>query len=250
MFSTLDNDPRQAFHRHHRAYRGRSHGPIFLGGVLLLVGGAHLLDQLGYLGGLHPWQLWPTLVIWSGVLHVLGLRHHSNRLWGVVVIAAGALFQAHYLGVPLLGLHVVWPLALMLLGVYVLFRGSRPRKGHMDCGEVLSDEHTLNRRLVFAGRKERIESKTFRGGKVECTAAGMELDLTDAEIEGEEATIDLDLTMGGIELRVPRHWKVVNDVTPVMGGIEDRTRFNDALQTAKRLRLVGRLFMGGVEIKN
>ena len=54
---------------------------------------------------------------------------------------------------------------------------------------------------------------------------------------------------GGIEIRVPPDWTVVSKITPILGGVDDKTR---PPQGASRHCLVLRGFvvMAGVEIKN
>jgi hypothetical protein len=55
--------------------------------------------------------------------------------------------------------------------------------------------------------------------------------------------------MGGIEIRVPTNWDVINDVFPFMGGIEDKTT-RPSSASAPRLVLRGFVMMGGVTIQN
>ena len=54
---------------------------------------------------------------------------------------------------------------------------------------------------------------------------------------------------GGIEMRVPEDWTVSRRVTPLLGGVEDKTRPPQGA-SAHRLMLRGFAIMGGVEIKN
>jgi hypothetical protein len=56
--------------------------------------------------------------------------------------------------------------------------------------------------------------------------------------------------MGGAEILIPLHWRVRDEVSPIMGGIDDKTIHNDAVAATKLLVLRGSAVMGGVEIKN
>ena len=76
---------------------------------------------------------------------------------------------------------------------------------------------------------------------------GVQLDFRDATMEGNEARIDVTAVMGGVDIRIPRSWTVVNHVTPVMGGVQDHTRSTDG---NKRLVIEGTVLMGGLKIKN
>ena len=54
-----------------------------------------------------------------------------------------------------------------------------------------------------------------------------ELDLRNAEMQGGDAHISAFALWGGIEIRVPDHWVVVNRSMALMGGVEDTTRHVD-----------------------
>jgi hypothetical protein len=78
---------------------------------------------------------------------------------------------------------------------------------------------------------------------------GVELDFRDSSMQGEQATIDLFVMMGGVDLRIPQNWVVVNDLDLLMGGVDDKTRPASAAK-ANRLLLRGTVVMGGVNIRN
>jgi len=53
---------------------------------------------------------------------------------------------------------------------------------------------------------------------------------------------------GGIEIKVPEDWVVVNFGTAILGGFENKTR--PLPGASKRLVVTGTAIMGGVEVKN
>ena len=78
---------------------------------------------------------------------------------------------------------------------------------------------------------------------------GCEIDLRHASIaEGREAVIDAFALWGGIEIKVPEDWEVVNRGSAFLGGFENKTR--PLPGAAKRLVVTGTAIMGGVEVKN
>jgi len=99
----------------------------------------------------------------------------------------------------------------------------------------------------LGGVETRNNSPSFRGGSASAVMGGAKLDFRDAEIEGDQATIEVSAIMGGVELHVPRTWQVVNHVVPVLGAVEDHT---DRRDTNKRLIVEGTVLMGGLEIRN
>lgn len=52
---------------------------------------------------------------------------------------------------------------------------------------------------------------------------GVELDLRQCAATGGESVMDVFAIWGGIVIRVPADWEVVSEVTPLMGGVDDRS---------------------------
>ena len=77
---------------------------------------------------------------------------------------------------------------------------------------------------------------------------GVQLDLRDAKMQQEEAVIDVFAAMGGVEIRVPGQWTVINQCTPVLGGYEDKTSVSS--ESNQRVIIRGNVFLGGLEVKN
>jgi hypothetical protein len=78
---------------------------------------------------------------------------------------------------------------------------------------------------------------------------GCEVDLRYATMpEGGEAVIDAFAFWGGVEIKVPEDWEVVNRVSAFMGGVDNKTR--PLPNATRRLVVTGTAIMGGIEVKN
>jgi predicted membrane protein len=66
---------------------------------------------------------------------------------------------------------------------------------------------------------------------------------------GGQAVINIFAMMGGFEIVVPETWRVISEVTPFMGGIEDKSR-TSANPNAPTLVIRGFMMMGGLTLKN
>jgi Cell wall-active antibiotics response 4TMS YvqF len=115
-----------------------------------------------------------------------------------------------------------------------------------------SDEAKFRQVAIFSGFKRRITSQQFKYANVSAVLGGFELDLTRAEMDGDQAVIEVACVLGGGEIRIPDTWKVVIETDTIGGGYSDETylRPADPTKPPKRLIVRGTLAFGGIVIKN
>lgn len=106
--------------------------------------------------------------------------------------------------------------------------------------------------VAFMSRYEqRVVTDAFRGGEVTAFMGRVEIDLRDAEMEGEAAVLEIRTVMGRVELRVPEHWTVAPDLGPGVGGSSAiRASRPEADPGAPVLILRGPMLFGSVEVGN
>ncbi|WP_405067631.1 cell wall-active antibiotics response protein [Kribbella sp. NBC_01510] len=76
------------------------------------------------------------------------------------------------------------------------------------------------------------------------------LDLREAQID-EEATVDCFALFGGIDVLVPKRWRLALSGTPIFGGVEDKTSQDEPLPAEAPVLLVNAVAMfGGVAVAN
>lgn len=81
--------------------------------------------------------------------------------------------------------------------------------------------------LAILSSLETINASTkFKGGNITSILGGAEVDLTNCKIEGNYAEITATAIMGGIDLKVPKDWKVVVTGIPFLGGWDNKTFFS------------------------
>lgn len=73
---------------------------------------------------------------------------------------------------------------------------------------------------IFGPLEFHSTSRNFRGGRLECWYGGGVLDLRDATLAPEGATLQVRAVFGGGQILVPTDWKVVSTVRG-MGGLQD-----------------------------
>lgn len=244
----MGNEQGQQKARRNHGMRGRSMGGI----IILLVGSVLLAKNLNV--GLPEWLFsWPMLMIVIGVF--VGVRHNF-RTWGwLIPVFIGSAFLADRFFYELDFRHLVWPIAIMAFGAYMIFR---PRRSDSDTQweefkhtQVNDHEgHIIDKTAVFGSVKENVLSKNFKGGELVTFFGGSELNLMQADIQGP-VVLELTQVFGGSKLIVPANWKVQSsEMVCVFGGIDDKRNIHAIVDADKILILHGTCVFGGLEIKS
>ena len=92
-------------------------------------------------------------------------------------------------------------------------------------------------------------SRNFRGGRLECWYGGGVLDLRDATLAPEGATLQVRAVFGGGRILVPADWKVVSTVRG-MGGLQDIREAKGYAADAPELVIEGVLIAGGFAVSS
>jgi hypothetical protein len=107
--------------------------------------------------------------------------------------------------------------------------------------------------VTFGGRKEIVTSKDFRGGNISATFAGCEVNMIQADSTTQPMVINLKVSFGGVEIIVPSHWELQNEIEPTFGSVEDHRSIRtpaSASEEKKVLVLRGSCNFGSIEIKS
>jgi predicted membrane protein len=234
--------------RHH----GGADGRIMMGIVIVIVGVLAFLNNVGVLHNLDIWDYWPVILILVGIGRFFRpFTGSSQYVEGLVFIAIGALLLMNNLNLMDFDIDTYWPLLLILVGALIIihsFSAHRAKSG-------ISDKDFINVTSILGGSNYNYDSKNLKGGKMTAFMGGSKLDMRNAEMEGDSMVIDAFLMMGGMELLVPAHWRVVLQATPILGGVDDKTTVKDEAKTSKgsktkELIVKGIVIMGGIDIKN
>jgi len=115
-----------------------------------------------------------------------------------------------------------------------------------------SSEAQFRYSAICSHVERNITAKDFKSGSLSAIFGGFEIDLTRAEIEGDEAVIYAEAFFGGGEIRIPETWQVVIEGHALFGAFMDETRQRppEGATPAKRLVIRGTAVFGGVSIEN
>ena len=234
-----------------RGCRNRGWGGLIPGAIILAVGIIFLLDSLGYVRARHFLQFWPMILIFVGIAK---MARRDSRIWGALVLLFGIFLQLSELGIGHFSWGQFWPLLLIAGGAMAMWSAIQARRLMPTASSDTTDPRdTLEESAIFGGIEKRLNSREFRGGRLQAIFGGIELDLRDADMLGNEAVIHANAIFGGIEMRVPESWFVATRGQGVFGGFSDSTRFSppaDPEKPKKTLIVLGTSLFGGVEIRN
>ena len=115
-------------------------------------------------------------------------------------------------------------------------------------GDAASDEFELA--AYFGGAERTSTATSLRRGVVRVCCGGVDLDLRGAVLDPEGATLELSPLWGGINVRVPRTWRVIVDDRSTLGGVDARvTPPAELPDDAPVLHVVASARLGGVALK-
>jgi hypothetical protein len=219
--------------------------------LLVGVGAFFLLNNLGIFGWHDLWTYWPVILIVLGAVKLGDSIDGASRGGGIVLLLLGVAFLASNLGLIPLHIWQMWPLILIGLGVMMLWNQmSVPSLGVS--GRRFSAGGRVADSAVFGGGKRVITDKDFRWGKFDAAFGGFEIDLRQAEMAEDSATLEMNAVFGGAEIRIPIDWNAVMKGAAVFGGYSDETVHPDPARfpVRKTLYLRGSAVFGGVVVKN
>jgi predicted membrane protein len=224
-------------------------GRMFFGLIIIAIGLIFLLGSMDKLDvGKVFSNYWPLILVIIGLWHLIS-SNFQNAFIGILFIAVGGFFQLVEWGV--LGgnvWNILWPLLIIVVGLWIIFKPSFSSfQGKVP---AIKDDDLGSAFVLFSGIKKRLESKNFKGGNATALFGGMDLDFKNAELEGGQATVELTALFGGIDVWVPREWKVVVDSTAILGGVDDKHDPLAGDEAKNTLFIKATAIFGGIDIKN
>ena len=218
---------------------------LVVGLIVIVVGVLMTLDNLQVVEAQRYLRFWPAGLIALGLVKVWNSRDGMGGAFGgFIFVVIGTWLLLEQTALVRVSFWDMWPALLVFFGLFLVWQGlSGPRRRPAGDSNAF-----INATAVLGGVARGNNSTGFRGGELTAVMGGCELDLRHASIDGE-AVVDVFALWGGIEIRVPPDWTVVSKITPILGGVDDKTRPpQGALRHCLVLR--GLVVMAGVEIKN
>ncbi len=231
-------------------------GRLIGGLIVIALGGLFLLDTLDVLdfGEIIGWAASIALIAFG--IGILITKRFRQVFFPVVLILVGLFLLLSNLGVDA---YRFWPVILIVVGAAIIFGGTRRRSrnskrnasGNSNAKSGSSNTTTegeVSISCTLGETNERVETSDFAGGTVNVTLGNANLDLRDAIIVNQPATLDVSLTMAGLNLRVPSDWAVAMETDVTMGESEDKRTRTGPTSDTPHLIITGSLTMANLAI--
>jgi hypothetical protein len=119
-------------------YASRSRIGFFFGLFIVAIGIVLLLDQEGIVSAHYVYRFfWPAIFIFLGVEFLISSSARGSRaIVGLLMLAFGGLLLAGAVGYLHVGFQTLWPLALIIWGIWIISRAFSSDRG---LGERIRD---------------------------------------------------------------------------------------------------------------
>jgi Cell wall-active antibiotics response 4TMS YvqF len=114
---------------------------------------------------------------------------------------------------------------------------------------IVADEDSFERGAALDDLELRVRSRAFRGGSLTAVMCGVTVDLREAALSPEGATLRVQSALSGIDLLVPHDWEVVVEVGAVWAGIQGERFPPPSKPRGPQLRLTGMVVAGGLRVR-
>lgn len=214
--------------------------------VLIIIGIGLLMDSFNVFDfGELIGNWWPLILIFFGVK--LMIERKPLTMFPIVLMIIGILLIVNNINILPIGFWDAFlPLIFILIGIWIIF-------GRFPVGKsnVSGDEHTINYSAVFSGLKQIVNSDDFRGGNITAYFGGADVDLRNVKVVNDDIEINLNVSFGGIELKVPINWVLIINGSPFFGALENKTHpYNLSDEEIKTVKINYNISFGGIEIRN
>lgn len=201
-------------------------------GVFLILGAIFIIaGKLGFMQSVSAWSLVWTILFAAALIKSL---LHTNFVGIFLSLALLGIVYAEQLQIQAI---TPWPVlgAAVLLGIgcSMIFPKKKWNK-YFHCNnmsfngenKIINEADGSNCRCTvsFGSSVKYINSDAFETGEFETSFGGMKVYFDNAIMKGSEAHINIQNSFGGIDLYVPRTWKVINRVESCFGGVDEKGR--------------------------
>ncbi|MDR2599570.1 MAG: cell wall-active antibiotics response protein [Oscillospiraceae bacterium] len=135
--------------------------------------------------------------------------------------------------------------------VHIIDARDKEDNGESDGGTVKVSGNDNNPRISvqFGYASRYLHADALETVELDCSFGSMQVYFDHVTLNENGATMIANCKFGAIEIYVPSHWRVIDEVTASLGGVEVKGRNKEYAEDAPTIRIKGNVSLGGMEIK-
>ena len=207
---------------------------------------------------------WPMLLIVMGAICVC--KFHF--ITGIIFAGTGKFFLIEKARVIYPNdiqveqlISYFWPTMIIVLGIVILLYFitgpkrccKRHHKGNWkeDCitNENQNNDGKIHYRFVFSGTEQVILDPVFKGGTIDATFSGLELDLRRTSLAEGDTFLHINAVFGGVEITAPDTWDIEIKSNSFAGGVYDSRLKPIEIDRTRKLIITAKCIFGGITVK-
>jgi len=226
---------------------------IFAAGLLVV-------NQMGYFKGIKIYAILFTVIVIPIIIESIVSRNYFGIFMPLALIA---IVFRRSIGLEMFtSWHLILAAVFLSIGFSIIL-GHKPRLWCKDngkegnfCGSKryksfsgtteTTDEDILNCTVAFGSTNQYVHSSNLTTGRLDCSFGALKVFFDSALLNVDGAEIEMNCAFGGMELYIPRSWRVINLTSVALGAVSEKNR-SDSVTTGT-LTLKGSVSFGAVEI--
>lgn len=224
---------------------------IFWGALLILIGIFLVVSKLGYFANVSVLSLVLTVFLAAIIIKSIPRLNFSGILFPIAFIC---IIYDKQLGITSITPWTVLIAALFgSIGLSMIFhRHNKWVNVEFDHDDFkfdkidVEDKSHVSFKNSFCGSVKYVNTNSFEQADFKCSFGAMKVYFDKATMSGESAIVRLNASFSGIELFIPKNWRVENKTNVILGSVDEKNSGSQI--TTNTLTLVGDVSFSGVEI--
>jgi len=231
-------------------------GVFFIAAAILIV-----VNQLGYFTGITLWSMLLTVMLLPVVGSGLHQRNFFNFFFGIAFLL---IIYARPLGITALVPWTVLAAALFLaIGFSILIPNKHRLYHHIGHHNRMWREHDhdyqqyetvdhvdgneVNCTVSMSGSCKYLHSDSLERGYFKCSLGYLKVYFDNVRLHPAGAVVNVDCSLGSMELFIPRDWNVVLNVETALGNVDAEQRMHNP--DGPTLTVTGSVELGNITIR-
>lgn len=221
-------------------------------GVFLILGAIVLLiSKLGYFSDVNVFSLLFSIALVAMIIKSIMRISFTGILFPLAFLA---IIYDDKLGITEI---TPWPVLFAALlgsiGLSLIFnKGPKKSKiyvnGDSDNTKTINvdDEGHINLETSFGSSIKYVNTDKFEYANLSCSFGNMKIYFDNTTMARESAVVNIDVSFAGLQMYIPRTWKIENKVGAYFGAVEEKNRIDSVITNT--LILTGDVSFSGVEV--